>query len=96
MYLPVRHVLCRYQTAVRQGQINEEEIRRENAKQALERYMHYYERWSENDKAKELAAKKTDRIKETGLEEYSKKYEQPTSELRYIIDACLQVISPGF
>ena len=25
---------------------------RENAKQALERYMHYYQRWAENDKAR--------------------------------------------
>ena len=27
-------------------------MKRENAKQALERYMHYYQRWAENDKAR--------------------------------------------
>lgn len=84
---------CRYETAVRQGEINEEDIRRENAKQALERYMHYYERWSENDKAKETAAKKTVKIQEHDLEKYSQTYAQPTSDLKYIIDACLQVTS---
>ena len=43
---------CRYETAKKKGDYDEETQKRENAKQALERYMHYYQRWAENDKAR--------------------------------------------
>ena len=42
----------RYETAKKKGDYDEETQMRENAKQALERYMHYYQRWAENDKAR--------------------------------------------
>jgi len=42
----------RYETAKKKGDYDEETQQRENAKQALERYMHYYQRWAENDKAR--------------------------------------------
>ena len=44
--------MCRYETAKKKGDYDEEQQKRENAKQALERYMHYYQRWAENDKAR--------------------------------------------
>jgi len=51
--LPVHfQVGCRYETAKKKGDYDEETQKRENAKQALERYMHYYQRWAENDKAR--------------------------------------------
>ena len=37
---------------MKKGDYDEEQQKRENAKQALERYMHYYQRWAENDKAR--------------------------------------------
>ena len=43
---------CRYETAKKKGDYDEETQKRENAKQALERYMHYYQRWAENDRAR--------------------------------------------
>ena len=43
---------CRYEVAKKKGDYDEEQMKRENAKQALERYMHYYQRWAENDKAR--------------------------------------------
>ena len=43
---------CRYETAKKKGDYDEEQQKRENAKHALERYMHYYQRWAENDKAR--------------------------------------------
>lgn len=43
---------CRYENAKKKGDYDEEQQKRENAKHALERYMHYYQRWAENDKAR--------------------------------------------
>jgi hypothetical protein len=43
---------CRYETGKKEGKYNEEEAKRERAKQSLERYMHYYQRFAENDKAR--------------------------------------------
>ena len=42
----------RYENANKKGDYDEEQQKRENAKHALERYMHYYQRWAENDKAR--------------------------------------------
>lgn len=42
----------RYENAKKKGDYDEEQQKRENAKHALERYMHYYQRWAENDKAR--------------------------------------------
>ena len=43
---------CRWDMARKKGTYDEETQRRANAKQALERYMHYFERFAENDKAR--------------------------------------------
>lgn len=45
-------MLSRYEVAKKKGDYDEESQIRENAKQALERYMHYYQRFAENDKAR--------------------------------------------
>ena len=42
----------RYESGKKKGDYDEESQIRENAKQALERYMHYYQRFAENDKAR--------------------------------------------
>eukprot|EP00877_Chromochloris_zofingiensis_P011452 jgi/Chrzof1/6560/Cz19g01030.t1 len=43
----------RYEVAKKQGDYDEETRRRENAKQSLERYMHYYERFDAHNKARD-------------------------------------------
>lgn len=43
---------CRYETAKRKGDYDDEARKRENAKQSLERYMHYFERWDAHQKAR--------------------------------------------
>ena len=73
------------------GEFDEDEQKRQHAKYALERYMHYYERWTENDRAKKDAAKKEKAIQLTDLELLSQQYSIPTSDMKYITDACLQV-----
>lgn len=45
-------LLRRYENAKKKGDYDVEQQKRENAKHALERYMHYYQRWAENDKAR--------------------------------------------
>lgn len=45
-------ISCRYEAAKKKGDYDEETQRREHAKNALERYMHYYQRWAENDRAR--------------------------------------------
>ena len=43
---------CRYEAGKKEGKFTEEEAKREHAKHSLERYMHYYQRWNENDKSR--------------------------------------------
>lgn len=43
---------ARYETAKRKGEVDEAARKAENAKQLLERYMHYFERWDAHQKAR--------------------------------------------
>eukprot|EP00884_Botryococcus_braunii_P023086 jgi/Botrbrau1/9461/Bobra.0252s0082.1 len=82
----------RYETAKKKGEYDEESQRREQAKNSLERYMHYYQRWAENDKARlaaleslrETAEKKMDQLSEISL--------TPSSQLKFVVDAWGQVV----
>ena len=82
---------CRYESAKEKGEYDEESQRREHAKHALERYMHYYHRWAENDKAKKAAATKSSTTQLETLEILSNFYATPTSQLKFILDAWNQV-----
>ncbi|GFY82664.1 IBR domain-containing protein [Actinidia rufa] len=64
----------RYETAKQEGAYDETERRREMAKNSLERYTHYYERWATNQ----------------SLEKLSDKQSQPESQLKFITEAWLQ------
>lgn len=44
--------VCRYEAGRKEGKYSDEEAKREHAKHSLERYMHYFQRWSENDKSR--------------------------------------------
>ena len=43
------------------GEIDEAEQQRQHARASLERYMHYWQRWAENDKARKTALKQVRR-----------------------------------
>jgi len=43
---------CRFKKAVEKGEIDEQEQKRQHARQSLERYMHYWQRWAENDSSR--------------------------------------------
>lgn len=81
----------RYETAKKKGDYDEEALKREAAKNALERYMHYYQRWAENDRARVSALKAMANVVEKKLEELSELTATPTSQLKFLPDAWTQV-----
>lgn len=81
----------RYEAAKEKGDYDEEAQKREHAKHALERYMHYYQRWAENDKARLAAAANMARTQAETLETLSNLYATPTSQLKFVTDAWGQV-----
>lgn len=82
----------RYDSAKRKGDYDDETKRRENAKQSLERYMHYYERWDAHERARQAARESKEAISQTEMERLSDLSKTPTSQLRYIPDAWDQII----
>ena len=85
----------RYEQAKAKGEFDEESQRRENAKHALERYMHYYQRWAENDKSRKEALAKMRQAQCHILERLSVLYQARTSQRKFILDAWSQVFSPS-
>ena len=81
----------RYEVAKQKGEYDEEAQKREHAKNALERYIHYYQRWAENDKARQDALGKLQKCTEEKLEVLSNMYATPTSQLKFVTDAWAQV-----
>jgi ariadne-1 len=87
------HGHYRYEAAKKKGEYDEETMKREHAKNALERYMHYYQRWAENDRARVSALKAMQNAVEQKLEELSELTATPTSQLKFLPDAWAQVSS---
>ncbi|CAL5391688.1 unnamed protein product [Camellia sinensis] len=79
----------RYEAAKQEGAYDETERRREMAKNSLERYTHYYERWATNQSAKSSCGFTSNAIC-AWLEKLSDKQSQPESQLKFIIEAWLQ------
>mmetsp|Transcript_2487 Transcript_2487/g.6456 ORF Transcript_2487/g.6456 Transcript_2487/m.6456 type:complete len:589 (+) Transcript_2487:139-1905(+) len=84
----------RYEVAWKKGDYNDEHKRRENAKNSLERYMHYYERYSAHDRARKKAQEDLVLHSEdsTMMEKLSELTKTPTSQLKFITDAWSQVV----
>lgn len=82
----------KYETAKQEGVYDESEKRRERAKNSLEKYTHYYERWATNQQSRQKALVDLHNIQNEKLEELSKTQCQPESQLKFIIDAMLQVV----
>ena len=82
----------RYEAEKKAGKRDAELARRETAKSSLERYMHYYERYSFNSDAAERGKRELQNIEET-LQALSNRTQTPTSLLRFVPDAWLQVIA---
>mmetsp|Transcript_12046 Transcript_12046/g.25888 ORF Transcript_12046/g.25888 Transcript_12046/m.25888 type:complete len:532 (+) Transcript_12046:91-1686(+) len=82
----------RYESAKRKGELDEESRRRENAKQSLERYMHYFERWDAHHKARDKAKSDAASTAKQQLEVLSECTKTPVSQLKFVMDAWHQII----
>lgn len=82
----------RYEAAKQEGVFDESEKRREMAKNSLERYTHYYERWATNQSSRQKALSDLQQMQTVHLEKLSDKQCQPESQLKFIIEAWLQIV----
>uniref|UniRef100_A0A2P2LQL4 RBR-type E3 ubiquitin transferase n=1 Tax=Rhizophora mucronata TaxID=61149 RepID=A0A2P2LQL4_RHIMU len=82
----------RYETAKQEGVYDEAEKRREMAKNSLERYTHYYERWATNQSSRQKAHTDLQQMQNVHLEKLSDLQCQPESQLKFIIEAWLQIV----
>ncbi|WCJ38898.1 RING/U-box superfamily protein [Euphorbia peplus] len=82
----------RYETAKQEGVYDESEKRREMAKNSLERYTHYYERWATNQSSRQKALADLHQMQTVHLEKLSDIQCQPESQLKFITEAWLQIV----
>ncbi|XP_062100248.1 probable E3 ubiquitin-protein ligase ARI8 [Humulus lupulus] len=82
----------RYETAKQEGVYDEAEKRREMAKNSLERYTHYYERWATNQSSRQKALADLQQMQSVHLEKLSDIQCQPESQLMFITEAWLQIV----
>ncbi|KAK4748737.1 hypothetical protein SAY87_015323 [Trapa incisa] len=82
----------RYETANKEGEFNEENKRREMAKNSIERYTHYYERWATNESSSKKAIADLQQMQTVHLEKLSDIQCQSESQLRFIIEAWQQIV----
>ncbi|GAA0140292.1 ubiquitin-protein ligase [Lithospermum erythrorhizon] len=82
----------RYEAAKQDGVFDETEKRREMAKNSLERYTHYYERWATNQSSRQKALADLHQMQTVHLENLSDKQSQPASQLKFILEAWQQIV----
>ncbi|CAI5524173.1 unnamed protein product [Closterium sp. Naga37s-1] len=82
----------RYESAKHEGVYDETERRREMAKNSLEKYTHYYERWAANEQSRVKALESLREMQTVKIEQLSERHSQPVSQLKFVIDAWLQVV----
>ncbi|KAK1367754.1 RBR-type E3 ubiquitin transferase [Heracleum sosnowskyi] len=82
----------RYETAKQEGAYDEAEKKREMAKNSLERYTHYYERWAANQSSRQKALADLHQMQNVHLEKLSEKYRIPESQLKFVVEAWSQIV----
>lgn len=82
----------RYETAKQEGVYDESERRREMAKNSLERYTHYYERWATNESSRAKALSDLQQMQAVQIEKLSDRQCQPVSQLKFVTEAWLQIV----
>ncbi|XP_027353689.1 probable E3 ubiquitin-protein ligase ARI7 isoform X1 [Abrus precatorius] len=82
----------RYEAAKQEGVYDDAERRREMAKNSLERYTHYYERWASNQSSRQKALADLHQMQTVHIEKLSDVQCQPESQLKFITEAWLQII----
>ncbi|KAH7847409.1 hypothetical protein Vadar_025751 [Vaccinium darrowii] len=82
----------RYEVALKKGECDEVERRREMAKKNIEKYTHYYERWAGNHSSRQKALADLHRMETVHLKKLSDKQSQPETQLKFITEAWLQIV----
>lgn len=82
----------RYETAKQEGVYDECERRREMAKNSLEKYTHYYERWATNESSRAKALADLQQMQSVQIEILSDKQSQPVSQLKFVTEAWMQIV----
>ncbi|KAL5231729.1 hypothetical protein ABZP36_030505 [Zizania latifolia] len=82
----------RYESAKKEGVYDETEARRERAKNSLERYMHYYERWASNQTSRQKAQTDLQKAEKEQLAKLTEAFGIPETQLKFIIEAWSQII----
>ncbi|XLU67521.1 hypothetical protein S245_026574 [Arachis hypogaea] len=85
----------RYEAAKQEGVYDETERRREMAKNSLERYTHYYERWASSQSSRQKALADLHQMQTVHIEKLSDTQCQPESQLKFITEAWLQIVECG-
>ncbi|MCH81848.1 putative E3 ubiquitin-protein ligase ARI8-like, partial [Trifolium medium] len=62
------------------------------AKNSLERYTHYYERWASNQSSRQKALADLQQMQTVHLGKLSDAQCQPETQLKFITDAWLQIV----
>ncbi|KAJ4807793.1 RING/U-box superfamily protein [Rhynchospora pubera] len=81
-----------YEKAKKEGVYDESEKRREMAKNSLERYMHYYERWASNQSSRLKALSDLRAMETEKIAKLSETIREPETQLRFILDAWHQIV----
>ncbi|KAG6541506.1 hypothetical protein Mapa_017103 [Marchantia paleacea] len=82
----------RYEAAKQEGVYDEADRRRDMAKNSLERYTHYYERWATNESSRAKAFSDLIQMQAVHIEKLSDKQCQPVSQLKFVTEAWLQIV----
>lgn len=81
----------RYEAARAGGEYEDSERRRESAKNSLERYMHYYERWAAHGAAHKKALEDLREMTEQRLHKLGDLQNTPASQLKFVSEAMSQI-----
>ncbi|KAF5204083.1 E3 ubiquitin-protein ligase arih1 [Thalictrum thalictroides] len=82
----------RYTKAKNEGMFDATEQKIKMAKRSLEKYTHYYERWSGNESSRKKAIAYLQQMQDVHLKNLSDKHCQTVSQLEFIVEAWLQII----
>ncbi|OAY85661.1 putative E3 ubiquitin-protein ligase ARI7 [Ananas comosus] len=82
----------RYESAKKEGVYDEAERRREMAKNCLERYTHYYERWASNQTSRQKAFADLQSMKNEKIAKLREIIKEEESQLSFVIDAWSQIV----
>jgi ariadne-1 len=82
----------RYEYSKKEGVYDEIEKRREMAKNSLERYTHYYERWASNQSSRQKSLADLHQMQTVHMEKLRDTQFQAEAELKFITEAWFQIV----